>query len=402
MGNNGKARNYLSKSIMLGSFSFGIMSFILPIYSKSIGANAVSIGGLFSIISIVTLVLRPIIGKGIDKYGRKTFIVIAFLLYAAAMLMFSYSVSMKFLYASRFIQAVGSSFMWISAYSIAIDIAEDNKRGKAMGQVDGASNKGSFYGSIIGFTIIFNCTFMTGWNVMFKFFAILSLISAYIAYKYIPETRNIKAEDNTNDNKIIKDKKVSTDFIKLLCIVFIGSISASMLSPLVMIYLQDRFTTKVVSLLYAFLPSAIVYAFLPPVLGGVCDKIGRIVPMIIGLIVSGVVSIAIPCSTTILILVVFWVVEAVGSVMASPAEEALVSDIIGEKNRGFAYGMYLFAASLGTSIGPLLGGWIYDSFGHAVPFILNGIILLLDALLVKILFRNYKEIQNTEKSVVQD
>jgi MFS transporter, DHA1 family, multidrug resistance protein len=45
---------------------------------------------------------------------------------------------------------------------------------------------------------------------------------------------------------------------------------------------------------------------------------------------------------------------------------------------------------LGAAIGPLLGGWLYDSFGHTVPFYLNGIILLIDAFLVIVLFNNYK------------
>lgn len=73
MDNKHRVKGNLTKSIMLGSFAFGIMSFILPIYSKRIGGDALAIGGLFSIFSIVTLILRPFIGKGLDRYGRKIF-----------------------------------------------------------------------------------------------------------------------------------------------------------------------------------------------------------------------------------------------------------------------------------------------------------------------------------------
>ncbi|HBM75273.1 MAG TPA: hypothetical protein DD429_06925, partial [Clostridiaceae bacterium] len=83
-----------------------------------------AIGGLFSIFSVVTLILRPIIGRGVDIYGRRKFFISAFLLYAISMILFSYSTNIALLYISRLIQAMGNSFMWIPAYSIAIDIAD--------------------------------------------------------------------------------------------------------------------------------------------------------------------------------------------------------------------------------------------------------------------------------------
>ncbi|WP_234124300.1 MFS transporter [Clostridium hydrogenum] len=385
MKSKSNTKNALIKSIMLGSFAFGLMSFVLPIYSKKIGGNALSIGGLFSIFSAVTLILRPIIGKGIDKYGRKVFFVSAFLFYAVSMLLFSYSTNIKLLYISRIIQAIGSSFMWISAYSIAIDISSDEKRGNGIGQVDEASSKGSLYGAILGFIILGNITIITGWSILFKGYAALSVVGGYIAYKYIPETGKVDIEKKVEYNKVL-----NMNLLKLLIVIFISSISVSMISPILMIYLQDKFTTDVRTLASAFVPAALVYAFLPAKLGSISDKSGRIVPMTIGMVISGIVSIGFSYSLSIEMLVILWVLESVGIVLASPAEEALVSELVDEKVRGSAYGVYLFVSSLGAVIGPLLGGWVYDTFGHQVPFYLNGFALLIDAFLVIILFRNYK------------
>lgn len=383
MENLTKLRYQLKTSIMLGSFAFGFMSFILPVYSKRIGGNALTIGGLFSIFSVVALILRPFIGKGTDRYGRKPFFITAFFFYGISMLLFSYSTSVISLYISRFIQAIGASFMWTSAYSIAIDIANNGERGVAIGHVDGASNKGALYGALIGFVILSNFTLMRGWNILFKGYAILSILAGYIAYKYIPETKTVDSKQVESDSK-----KLNSNFIRLLLIVFISSISTSMLSPLLMIYLQDKFTTDIGTLATAFIPAAVVYAFLPSRFGGISDKYGRIMPMAIGLIGSGIVSIGFTHIHSIGILAVFWVLESLGIVMASPAQEALVADIVGKDIRGSAYGLYLFVFSLGAVIGPLIGGWLYDSFGYAVPFYLNGIVLLFDALLTVILFRS--------------
>lgn len=189
--------------------------------------------------------------------------------------------------------------------------------------------------------------------------------------------------------------QLSINFFKLLIIVFITSISTSMISPLLMIYLQDRFTTDVGILATAFIPATLVYAYLPPKLGGISDRFGRIIPMAIGLIGSGIVSLGFIYTSSIKMLVVLWVLQSIGVVMASPAQEALVADIVGENVRGSAYGLYLFTSSLGGAIGPLLGGWLYDYFGRAIPFYLNGVILLTNAVLVFFLFRNYKKNQIT-------
>lgn len=386
MENQIRIRNNLNKAVMYASFAFGFMSFILPIYTKRIGGNAMTIGGLFSIFSVVTLILRPIIGRGLDRFGRKRFFVSAFIFYAISMLLFSYSTNLLLLYLSRLVQAVGSSLMWISAYSIAIDIADPEKRGSAIGHVDGSYSKGAFYGSFIGFTMMATYPLLTSWSLTFKIYALFSLLAGYIAYRYIPETSTIESE------KVVPIKnQLNSNFVKLLTVVFISSISSSMLSPLLMIYLQDRFTTDMATLATAFIPATLVYAFLPQRLGGFSDKVGRILPMVIGLISSGIISLCFAFNISLEMLIGLWVLESIAVVVAAPAQEALVADVTNKNVRGSAYGVYLFTASLGAVIGPLLGGWVYDAFGHATPFYLNGILLMLDALLVLVLFRNYSK-----------
>jgi MFS family permease len=374
------------------------MSFVLPIYSKRIGGDALAIGGLSSIFSFMTLILRPLIGKGIDRYGRKKFFTMAFLFYSISMLLYSYSTNMGLLYVSRLIQAIGSSFMWISVYSIAVDISDREKRGKAVGQVDAAISKGALYGALIGFTILANMSLAAGWSLLFKGYAVLSIIAGLLTYKLIPETKTVKSEDSQKS-----DAGLGKNFIMLLCIVFISAISSSMLSPLLMVYLQDRYTTEVSLLAIAFIPASLVYAFLPAKLGGISDKIGRTIPMAIGFVGSGIVSLGFARALSIEILVLLWVLESIGVVMASPAQEALVADLAGEDARGSAYGIYLFTASLGAVFGPLLGGWIYDSLGHTVPFYLNSVMLVFNACLVIVFFRNNKgSLQQKRQSTAQE
>jgi DHA1 family multidrug resistance protein-like MFS transporter len=149
-----------------------------------------------------------------------------------------------------------------------------------------------------------------------------------------------------------------------------------------MIFLQDRFTTNVPTLAIAYIPAALVYAYLPGHAGGLSDRFGRAPLMAIGLVGAGIVSMWMPSMTSLILLAGLWVLESVGLSAASPAEAALVADLTGENVRGTGYGLYMFASGFGLTLGPLLGGWLYDAAGHAVPFYVNGVLLFVGAGLV--------------------
>jgi len=140
----------------------------------------------------------------------------------------------------------------------------------------------------------------------------------------------------------------------------------------------------------AYLPAALVYGFLPVYLGWISDRLGRAPLMALGLLVSGLISLLIPGLQTVVLLALLWAIEALGFVMATPAEAAFVADLTGHEMHGMGYGLYTFASGMGMTLGPLIGGWFYDSLGHAVPFYATGIILIIGALLIWVLLGNIR------------
>jgi DHA1 family multidrug resistance protein-like MFS transporter len=59
-----------------------------------------------------------------------------------------------------------------------------------------------------------------------------------------------------------------------------------------------------------------------------------------------------------------------------------VADLTGTEKLGVGYGFYDFVENLGFAVGPLLGGLLYDTVGNDAPFYLNGIVLIVSAVLV--------------------
>lgn len=99
---------------------------------------------------------------------------------------------------------------------------------------------------------------------------------------------------------------------------------------------------------------------------------------------------------------ILWTIVAIGISMSSPAETALVADMTGDNIRGSAYGYYTMVGSLGASIGPIIGGLLYEYLGQTIPFYVNGALLIINAIIVIIVLRNYKSDQSsvtTQKAI---
>jgi len=371
----------LYRPIFLVSFAFTFLGFGLPIYSKSLGASAVAIGGLYSVFTVTILVGRPLVGWALDRFGRRRFFVAALIGYAITMTLFALAKDLTGLYLARFIQGIASSFMWITVRTIVADLSAPEARGQLMGRVTENGARGEIVGVFLGFTLFGILPSDSGWPVIFCVYAALAFAAAGLAWKNVPETRP------PTTTAVAASSILSPSLFKLLIVVFTTGLAMALISPIYLIFLQDKFTADISVLAWAFLPAGLVYGLLPSRLGKLSDRFGRAPLMAAGLVTAGILSLLLPTLPNLFLLALFFTLEAVGWSMAGPAEAAMVADLTGHEARGRGYGLYEFAASLGATVGPLFGGWLYDALGKPVPFYVTGAILLVSTGWVLIVLR---------------
>jgi len=371
----------LWRAVFWVSFPFGILSFVLPIYGKQLGASALEVGGFFSAFSFVAVIVRPFLGRALDRWGRRPFLLLGLLGYAAAMAVFCFADTVWLLTLARFIQGLGQAFLWLAAYTIVADVAAATGRGHNFGVIDEATSRGAIIGTSAGFTAIFTLEnvgleWAQVWLWLFVAYTVLACVALWVGWRGVRETRPPVAA------RPVEKRPVSGQLLTLMAIVFVTGASMAAVWPLLMIFLQDVLSAEVWALSVAYLPAALVSSFLPSRMGRIADRLGRKVPMVAGLLVGALASVLIPHLRSILPLAVLWAVESLGYTASVPAERAFVADIAGEDARGASYGLYTFASFLGATVGPLVGGWLYDNVGHAIPFYLNAAGLAMGALLV--------------------
>lgn len=97
------------------------------------------------------------------------------------------------------------------------------------------------------------------------------------------------------------NKNKSKNTIKLLIIVFMTCVSSSILVPILMIYMQDKFTNNILLLAYAFFPSLIAESLLSKRIGAFSDKCGYRDAMILGILICAVIAIVTPSANSLYI-----------------------------------------------------------------------------------------------------
>jgi MFS family permease len=380
----------LWRAVFWVSFPFGILWFVLPVYGRELGATALEVGVLFSVLSFVPVVVRPFLGRALDRWGRRPFLLMGLGGYVAAVGIFCLADTIALLTVARFVEGLGQAFLWLSAYTAVADLAAGAHRGHSFGLIDEASMKGMIIGALAGFGFIvgmerWGYSLRAAWPYLFAFYMVSALVAFWNGWRGIPETRPLTADP-------IQSHPVSGQLIALMGIVFATGASSAMIWPLLMLFLQDNLRVGVGDLALAYLPAALVNALLPSRMGRIADRWGRKGPMMAGLAIGALASALIPQLRHLGLLAALWALESLGYCTLLPAERAFVADIAGEDVRGTSYGLYTFAYFLGAALGPLAGGWLYDGWGHAMPFYLNAGVLVLGAFLVAAVLRETRRV----------
>lgn len=372
-------------TLLLVSLPFGILNFVLPIYGKRVGASAVEIGLLFSVFSFMTVLMRPLVGAGLDRYGRRWFFIAGLAVYGLSMLGFAYASAVLGLVIARILQGTASALLWLAATAIVADLAQADRRGSAFGGIAQSSNQGGILGTFAGFSILIPAGITEGsWQMLFIAYAAAGLLAALIAWRRMPETiPGAVVKEKGSALEGLRAVKQSRTLVVLMVIGIITGASWAMTSPLLMLFLQEKFHAGVETLAWAFLPSALVWAVLPTRLGKLSDRFGRKPLIIAATAIAAVNSVAIAMVGSLPVLAVLWVIEAVCFAASDPASQALIADLTGEDEhsrvRGRVFGAFALTGGLGATLGPLAGGWLYDAVGQAAPFIANGAVLLVCA-----------------------
>jgi DHA1 family multidrug resistance protein-like MFS transporter len=141
-------------------------------------------------------------------------------------------------------------------------------------------------------------------------------------------------------------------------------------------------------------------AFIAPVWGTLADRYGRKIMVVRAMFGGAVVIGAMGFTRNVQQLVALRAIQGLltGTVSAATA---LVASSTPPERRGYAIGLLQMAIYLGSSVGPLLGGFVADTLGYRAAFFITSGLLLVAGTLVSALVREQFASPEAEEQATQ-
>ncbi|MCF6277865.1 MAG: MFS transporter, partial [Anaerolineales bacterium] len=163
--------------------------------------------------------------------------------------------------------------------------------------------------------------------------------------------------------------------------VFIDSLGGALLFPFFALYVTRKFNVGMteVGILFAILSGTrIVGSFLS---GALTDKIGRRSLMIYGLIFSAGSSLFMAFIEDMTIFYIAVSLVGLLSSIGGPAQQAMVADLLPEKQRADGYGLIHISNNLAHTIGPMIGG-LLAGISYILLFFVDAVLSVTTAVII--------------------
>jgi DHA1 family multidrug resistance protein-like MFS transporter len=339
-------------------------------------------GFIFAITFLFSSLIAPFWGSLADKYGRKPMMLRAGICLTLAYLAYFIVQTPFQLTGVRIMEGLLAGYI-PSAISIVATNTPEKDVGYALGLISTSNATALIIGPLVGGII----SHWVGTRNTFFLSAILVLIAFFIALFWVKEPNfRKKVEKRQSVAKDLKEALSNHRLMFLLLMVFTTSLSIMIVEPLLTVYVLNLGSSKS----SASLNSGIIFSVVgiatllgAPLWGKIGAKIGYNKVLFYGLLGGGIGNILQIMFHNLIGFGVLRFVYGLFFAAVFPALNASIVQITASEFRGRAFSLNQTANQLGLLIGPILGGILANLLSIPIVFLINGILLLCIAAILK-------------------
>jgi len=377
--------------VFIVALGFGLFIPVMPFYATELGASPTQLGLLASAYALAQLVVTPLAGVLLDKWGRKPVIVGSLLGFAVASAVYGWAPTVSILFVGRLLEGVFSAGINPAAQAYVADVAPPSQRGRAMGILMLAVNGGFMLGPGVGGYL----SHLGGYRFPFYASAVAALLSALAGLLFIRETRpkvllrkTVSMVSPFSPSRFFHIWRWAGGALGVLFgLRFVLMFSYALLEPVMALYTGYRLGWDERMIGALFTATGLATMITPLISGQLADTRGRKPVLILGGSLGIVFTLALALTGWVRAMWGLAVASAftfaamlcrsIAASFRGPAVNALVTDLVPEKERGEVLGLMIASASIGQLIGPIVGSWLFEKWFMESPFLLCGALLIL-------------------------
>ncbi|MFN4033376.1 MAG: MFS transporter [Fimbriimonadales bacterium] len=365
----------------------------MPVYLReTIGLGESTITAVGSVFLLTEAVFRAPMGMLSDQIGRRRLIVLGPLLTVFTSLATLLASHPLHFIGLRAIDGLGAAMLWPAVYAAIGDAVPPHKRAWAMSFLNMTYMSGVALGPLAGGVV----NDLTGAKqASFYLTACLFAAATFIAWRFYPKDGRARAADSNapaetfSPRTLLHALRRAPGHMLLAFVVFFG---VGLIMLLVKLYAMDEFGVSETLFGVGLVVPALAIASLSVPLGRLADRLGRTRSIRWGLSLAAVVlwSVVAPSQPPIAWVLLAAGLGAVCFVLTFAAWMAELSEI-DPARRGVILGAAGAAQGVGSIMGALLGGYLYEHVplalgavqipAHRTPFISCALMLTLGAIL---------------------
>jgi MFS transporter, DHA1 family, tetracycline resistance protein len=370
-------------SVFLCGIGFTIIAPVVPFlvqpYTSNPGEQGIAVTLLTSVYAVCVFFAAPGLGALSDRYGRRPVLLVCLLGSAIGYLVFGLGGALWVLFAGRIIDGItGGTISTIFAYFA--DIIPPEQRTKYFGWVSAVVGVGTVIGPTLGGLLA-----KFGYSVPLYFGAIITLLNVVYGIFFMPES--LHKNDRLEKITFVR----LNPFTQLAGILSMKSLKRLLVSAFLLWIpngsLQAVFSQFTIDT-FSFQPALIGLMFS---IMGVQDIIsqGFIMPKLLiklsdaQIAILGMVSEIIGYSLIALsalfsyypLFIAGMFIFGFGDSVFGPSFNGMLSKSVDSSEQGRIQGGSQSIQALARMIGPIIGGQIYVSLGHAAPFFMGMILI---------------------------
>ncbi len=345
----------LLMNLFIAFLGIGLVIPVLPTIMNELGITGSVVGYMVAAFAVTQLIISPIAGRWVDRYGRKNMIIIGLCIFGFSEFLFGYGKTVEVLFVSRMLGGVSAAFIMPAVTAFIADITTTATRAKALGYMSAAINTGFIIGPGLGGFLA-----EIGTRVPFYTAGVLGIVAAILSFLLLkePERQKSDAEEMTGTQGL-KRVFLPMYFIAFL-LIFVSTFGLSAFESLFSLFVDHKFAFTPKDIAIVITGGAIVGAVAQV---GLFDRLakyfGEIKLIRYCLAVSAVLVLVMTMvkSYPMILLTTFFVF--VGFDLMRPAITSYLSKVAGNE-QGFVGGMNSMFTSIGNVFGPIIGGILFD------------------------------------------